>query len=135
MSRNKKNTQIVPQTCYTVVYDGECPFCTNQMKWIQQRDQAERFQFVPNQEPTLLEQYPQLENQDLNSGLRLIQPDGTVQIGADAVYGIARQLSGWRWLALLYRIPLLHGIARWLYGWIAAHRRSLAPRCDQSCPK
>ena len=39
--------------------------------------------------------------------MRLVNPDGSIDVGADAVYQIARRLSGWKHVAWLYRVPVL----------------------------
>ena len=114
----------------TIVYDGTCRYCLRQMDWIRRNDRAGAFSFQPNQAPDLLQRFPQLATDDLNTGLRLVQPDGNVQVGADAVYHVARQLPRTRWFAWLYRVPVLHSIARWTYGYIAARRYKLAGRCE-----
>lgn len=108
-----------------VVYDGECPFCRKQMAWVRARDRQEHFEFVPSQAPELTQRFPILEGENLSSGLRLLQVDGSVHSSADAVYEIARRLPRWRWLAWLYRVPGLRALARSLYRWIAAHRHVL----------
>ena len=117
-----------------LIYDGECPFCLKQIERIKRRDTEASFEYVPRQTPGLDERFPRLAEGDFDSGMRLIQPDGIIHVGADAVYHIARRLPGWRRLAWLYRLPGLHGLARLAYGWVAAHRRSLEPaRTDDSC--
>lgn len=108
-----------------VVYDGHCPFCTRGMERIRRRDRRRCFTFLPSQTPDLLAHYPKLAAQDLSSGLRVILPTGEVCVGADAVYEISRRLPGWRWIAWLYRVPLLKSAARWCYRWTAANRTRL----------
>ena len=114
----------------TIVYDGECAFCRKQVERIRGWDRAERFAYLPRQSPDLETRFPQLAQADLASGMRLVEPDGTVLVGADAVHGIARRLPGWRYLAWLYRVPGLRWLARRAYGWIAANRYKLAGSCD-----
>ena len=117
-----------------VVYDGECPFCLKQIERIQRRDRWARFEYTARQAPGLEARFPQLADQDFNSGMRLITPQGNIQVGADAVYHIALRLPVYRRLAWIYRIPVLHGLARLAYRWVAAHRQSLgASRGDNSC--
>ena len=53
-----------------------------------------------------------------------------VSAGADAVYQIARQIKGWEQLAWLYRVPVLHGVFRAAYAWVAKYRYKLAKRCE-----
>lgn len=116
-----------------VVYDGACRFCRAQMGWIARRAAAGDFEFVPSQSAELLTRFPQLRGEEFNAGLRLVAADGGVQRGADAVYRIARRLRGWRWVALLYRVPGLTWLARRAYALVAARRYRLAGRCAESC--
>lgn len=118
-----------------VVYDGACPFCRRQVAWISARDRHGAFEFVPRQAPGLLERFPILSVGDFDTGMRLVLPDGQVRVGADAVYAIARRLRGWRWLALLYRVPGLHGLSRRLYAWVARNRQRLARTCEDGCSR
>ena len=71
-----------------------------------------------------------LDDDYYDTGMRLIRPDGSIYVGADSVYHIARQLPAWRWFAWLYRIPGIHAVARSAYAWVAAHRKSLGRNCD-----
>lgn len=117
-----------------VVYDGECAFCRRQIARIRGYDRHDRFECVPRQTPGLTERYPALAGGDFDTGMRLIMPDGRIYVGADCVHQIARGLAVLRWFAWLYRVPGIHGLARGVYGWIAARRQSLGRRCeDEAC--
>jgi predicted DCC family thiol-disulfide oxidoreductase YuxK len=113
-----------------VVYDGECPFCRKQVARIQRRDVRDQFEYLPRQAASLIDRFPILAEADFNTGMRLVLPDGHVHVGADAVYHIARRLPGWRWIVWLYRVPILHALARRIYRWIASNRQRLAQDCD-----
>jgi predicted DCC family thiol-disulfide oxidoreductase YuxK len=93
-------------------------------------DRAGLFELVPRQAPDVERRFPQLATSDFNTGMRFVAPDGAVSVGADAVYEIARRLPRTRWIAWLYRVPVLHAVARAMYKWIAANRYRLAGRCD-----
>lgn len=101
------------------------------MAWVRSRDKQEQFKFVASQAPGLTERFPALKGEDLNTGLRLLQPDGTVNAASEAVYEIGRRLPRWRRIAWLYRVPGLHAVARKLYAWLAAHRHALAHSRDE----
>ncbi len=122
-----------PRARTAIVFDGECAFCRRQIAWITRRDRAGAFEFVPRSTADLLQRFPMLASADLSTGMRAVLPDGRVAVGADAVYVVARRLRGWRWLALLYRVPVLHWLCRRAYGWIAANRYRLGPRCAEAC--
>lgn len=134
--------QVIPNTTGemfaprpVVVYDGECPFCRNQIARIRSRDIREQFEYVPRQTPALTDRFPALAEGDFNTGMRLVLPGGQIHVGADALYHIARRLPRWRWVAWLYRVPILHALAQRAYRWIAANRRRLGRTCDDgTCP-
>jgi predicted DCC family thiol-disulfide oxidoreductase YuxK len=113
-----------------VVFDGECPYCRKQVRRIQAWAAPGAFEYVARQTPGIEERFPRLRESTFSSGMRLIEPDGAIHVGADAVYQIARRLNGWRYLAWFYRIPGLRGLCRAAYGWIAANRYRLARDCD-----
>lgn len=118
-----------------VVYDGTCGFCRKQVARIQRWDRAEEFTFISSHEPDLLENFPQLAGEDLDAGMRLIEPSGALSAGADAVHGIARRLPRFRWFAWLYHVPGVKQVARRVYGWIARRRHKIGQSCstDGTC--
>jgi len=108
-----------------VVYDGSCAFCRAGIERIRRRDRFGAFEFIPAQDPHLHERFPALLQSGLEAGMRLVLPDGTVRVGADAVHGIARRLPRWRWVAWLYRLPGIRFAVRMGYRWVAARRMRL----------
>ncbi len=117
---------------YVIVYDGECSFCQKQVSRMQRLDAESVFEYTPRQTEGLEERFPKLAEGDFNTGMRLVRPDGRIDVGADAVYEIARRLSVWKRFAWLYRVPIFKQIARLGYGMIAKYRYKLARRCDNS---
>ncbi len=120
------------QTQPVVVYDGTCKFCIRQTERLKNRDRDRVFEFVPRQREGLERRFPALASEDFNTGLRLIHPDGKIDVGADAVYQISRRLHGYRRLAWLYRVPLLGMFFRAAYAQVAKNRYRLAGQttCD-----
>ena len=122
------------QACPVVIYDGQCRFCVMQVKKIKSRDCNGVFEYVPRQSPGLCQRFPQLADDDLDKGMRVVHTDGAISVGADAVYHIVRCLKGGKWVAWLYRLPVLNGLARAAYGWVAKNRYRLASKCqDDFC--
>ncbi len=113
-----------------VINDGECPFCLRSLARFQRRDKHDAFEYVPRQTDGLDERFPKLAEGDFNTGMRLIHADGSIDVGADAVYGIARRGSVFRWFAWLYRVPGLTWVFRKMYAWVAANRYRLGKSCD-----
>ena len=126
------NTDLTNAICRrsTLVYDGHCSFCRRWVDRIARRDRSGTFEFVARQMDGLTERFPKLLEGDFSTGMRLITPDGTIHVGADAAYQIVRRLRYWRRIARVYHVPGIHWLTRTVYAWIAAHRQSLSRECD-----
>ena len=109
---------------WIIVYDANCAFCRSQIDKIKTHDTKNIFDYIPNDVPDILTKFPLLAGKDLNSKLWLIAPDGRLYSAADAIYQIMRQLKTYKWLAPLYRLPLLHSVAQQAYKWVAKHRKT-----------
>src|SRR5262245_18192944 len=112
-----------------VVYDGACAFCRASVARIRKLDRKCHFEYVPRETAGLEEAYPQLDLTDLDSGLRLLDARNQVDVGADAIYQILLKLPPYRLVAWMYSLPLIRGLSRRAYAWVAAHRRELASPC------
>lgn len=106
----------------TLVYDGQCSFCRRCVSRIARWDRRDALELVARQTKGLTERFPRLVEGDFNTGMRLITPDDTIHVGADAAYQVARRLRYWRWIAWVYHVPIIHRLLRSAYAWIAAHR-------------
>lgn len=120
---------------FVVVYDGQCAFCRKQVERIRCRDTQDIFEYLPRQAEGIEQRFPELIGGDFDSGMRLVHPDRSISVGADAVYEIARRVSGWKRLAWLYRVPVLNSICRVGYAWIARNRHKLAGKCEDGTCK
>lgn len=105
----------------TVIFDGSCQVCTGQMEKFQKQDANGDIAFVSKHD-SQAKQFPQLAEPGNESGLRVVDENGQVHVGADAVYQISKRLPKLRWVAWLYRIPGLRGIFRAGYRWLSARR-------------
>ncbi len=121
----------IPAGAIVVVYDGECGFCRRSVDEIRRRDREARMVYLPRRTPGIEEKIPGLTHGDFNSGIRVVDPDGTIHVGADGIRRIASQLPVWRRFTWVYDIPLIRGLARRIYAWIAANRMRLS---RQICP-
>jgi predicted DCC family thiol-disulfide oxidoreductase YuxK len=109
----------------TVVFDGSCSFCQAQIQRFRRLTIPGEFEFLPKQAPGLEERFPALASDEFATGMRFVAVDGTVSVGADAVYQIARGMRGVLIVAWLYRVPGLRRVARVAYGWVARNRQRL----------
>jgi len=105
-----------------VVYDGECRFCVWSSRRMRKLDTDNQFEYLPRQTEGIEEAFPRLADSDFNTGMRLIVGQDEVYAGADAVYQIYRRLPRFRYVAWLYRVPVLHWVFRAGYALIARYR-------------
>jgi predicted DCC family thiol-disulfide oxidoreductase YuxK len=105
-----------------LVYDGECGFCT---LWIHRWKcvTGELIDYLPSQDPSITERFPEIPRAAFDSSVQLIQPDGAVYNGAEAVFQSLAQNPNYRWLHDLYEVfPPFAQATEWSYGVVARHR-------------
>ena len=98
----------MPASKPVLIYDGDCGFCR---RWIERWRQitGDRIDYVPYQETTI--HFPNITEREFQSSVQLVEPDGKVYRGAEAVFRSLATASSYRWLLGLY---LLLGIFRFL---------------------
>ena len=111
----------------TVLYDGECSFCSSQVRFIRRYDRRNRFRFVPLQSE---------EGKSLirSAGLRDNDPDtvvydsgDSIEVRSSAVLKILGELGGaWRLTKVFLLIPT--GLRDFFYRLVVRNRHRLAPR-------
>jgi len=109
-----------------LIFDGDCGFCRRWAgRW--QRAAGGALDFLPFQDETAAQQFPEIPRQDFTRALHAIFPDGSVRTGAEAVFRSLAAAGVKRWLFWCYRrMPLFAVVAEWIYRQAAAHRQFLS---------
>lgn len=103
-----------------LIFDGDCGFCR---RWIArwQKATGDRVDFAAYQEVEA--RFPEIPRADFAQAVQLIEPDGRVQSGADAVFRIFDFApKGAPLLRFLRQLPGVMPIARAAYRIVAANR-------------
>ena len=101
-------------------YDGACGLCDRSVRWIMQRDRAQRIRFAPLQGKTYADLGHTDKPDDLSTIVALI--DGELLTRSDAALAIGRELGGlWKLLARLASI-VPRPVRDACYRLIARHR-------------
>src|SRR5437763_11042028 len=104
-----------------MLFDGNCHFCR---RWIErwQEKSGGKIDYASSQEAG--SQFPELSGDDFARAVQLVEPDGTVTSGAEAVFRVlARGGRGGRWLhALYHRVPAFAATTETLYALISRNR-------------
>lgn len=138
--RNRRETLIV-------LYDAECALCIRAIGQLADiRGARAELRFVPLQaleagaedvriraHLDLPEPLKRLEPDKIRSQMHVVQSDGVVFAGAEAVVRIMRELPGWRLMAWMYRVPGLKQAADAAYRYVARRRYDWFGKADEGC--
>ena len=105
-----------------VLYDGDCSFCTFQMRIITWLDWFNVVSLLPIADPRAAEVAPRLTRTDLHEAIHAVTPDGTVYRGARALRFIGLRMPLAFALALVLWIPGIIYLAEIFYLWISRNR-------------
>jgi predicted DCC family thiol-disulfide oxidoreductase YuxK len=106
----------------TLVYDGECDFCTRLARWVERHDRRGRVVARPNQEPGLIDTLG-LTRDEVDRASWAVDRGGRFA-GAAGINRVLRELGGgWRLLGLLYLLPPIGWVEDRYYRRVARRRR------------
>jgi predicted DCC family thiol-disulfide oxidoreductase YuxK len=115
----------------TLVFDGDCGFCTTSARMVERRFAVPGLVVVPWQRADL--DALQLTAEQCTELLQWVGADGSHASGADAIAALLlTNRAPWRWLGHLLRLPGLRWSAAVVYGWVARNRHRLpggTPAC------
>jgi predicted DCC family thiol-disulfide oxidoreductase YuxK len=118
-----------------VLFDGECVFCQGRVRWLTQRDTAQRLRYASLQSPLAAEllvgtRWADAVRAGTPASMIVIEPastpDGSPMISdrSLAVQRVAAQLPGWRWAATLIQL-LPRSLMDVLYNRVAQRRHQI----------
>ena len=120
---------------HTVLYDGECPMCTFQMKVMSWLDWFGVLALVPLSDPHAAEIAPQLTREDLLEAIHCVTPERRVYRGARAIRFVGMRLPLLVPVALFLWFPGVIWIAEIAYAWVSRNRLLFSRifGCKEAC--
>jgi len=106
-----------------MVFDGDCNFCT---LWIRRWQQmtGNRVDYLPAQNPRIATQFPEIPREQFDTAVQLIEPDGSVYAGAEAVFRTLAHTPNRQWLLSAYEnSSAFADITEWAYHLVAENRK------------
>jgi len=106
-----------------MIFDGDCNFCT---LWIRRWQQitGDAVDYLPAQAPRIAAQFPEIPRENLATAVQLVETDGMVYQGAEAVFRALAQNPARQWPLYAYAAsPALANLTEWLYRCVAENRR------------
>jgi predicted DCC family thiol-disulfide oxidoreductase YuxK len=126
-SPKRRRNRTRAATSVTVCYDGECELCAQAVARVRSVYHGRRIDWVPYQELDRgqIDALDELKGRDLASAMHVIESDGTVHAGADAVLRIAEIVPRLGPFARIGRLPVIRHLVGPMYGLIARHRHRI----------
>src|SRR5882762_2007830 len=104
-----------------LIWDGECHFCR---RWIERWREITRDNVDYEISQNVADKFPEISREQFQRSVVLIETDGAVFTGAEAVFRSLRCRSSKRWLAWsYYHLPGFAPITEGFYKFIAMNRR------------
>lgn len=126
------------ETLY-VLYDGRCNLCLGTVERLRaMRNLQAELQYVPLQalegeHPPDVPGRERLDPDAMRAQLHVVQADGAVYAGAEAIVRIMRAMPGLRLLSRLYAVPGLGKLADIAYRYVAKRRYDWFGTSDGGC--
>jgi|SRR5665213_1472744 len=103
-----------------LLYDGNCGFCR---KWVGRWKVLTGNQVLYEHYQEAASRFPEIDPQRFTQSVQLIQSDGEVLQGAEAVFKSLESVIYLRWLNWSYgRVPGFVGLSEWIYRKVAENR-------------
>lgn len=116
----------------TVFFDGGCPLCRREIQHYQSLRARAAIRWIDvTREPESLVNAAGLSRREALAVFHVIDRDGHMHKGVSAFVALWRELPGYRWLARLVSLPIVHTVADRAYERFAAWH--YGRRCDAAC--
>ena len=105
-----------------MIHDGDCEFCS---LWIRrwQKITGDLVDYVPSQDAQVASCFPEVPKEMLTAAVQLVETDGCVYGGAEAVFRSLARGGRDRWLLKWYEESAAFAHAsEWCYGVVARNR-------------
>jgi len=109
-----------------MVFDGNCNFCK---LWIRRWRQitGDAVDYLPSQDSQIAEQFPEIPREQFEKSVQLIESNGGVFQGAEAVFLSLAKNPKWRWPLHFYESsPAFANFTERAYEFVAGHRTAFS---------
>ena len=122
----------------TFLYDGACPLCLRETKFLKKKDSSKYINFVDISINYIPKNYENISFKEAMSNLHGILNSGEIIYGID-VLAYSYELVGLGWIYFPTKLPILSDFIRFLYKYWAKYRLKLTGRdnlekiCESKC--
>ncbi|MFN3531298.1 MAG: thiol-disulfide oxidoreductase DCC family protein [Candidatus Brocadia sp.] len=113
---NKMETAIL-------IYDARCSLCCGCMRWIELHAiRKDAFEFIPCQSDERRVRFPDITDENCLQSLHLVLSNNQFFSGDQVLLEIIKRLRWFRWLHLLFKVPIIRAFLYTIYRWVANNR-------------
>ena len=120
---------------HALLFDGDCPMCTFQMRTIELLDWWKKVELVPINDPRSTAIAPNVTREDLLEAIYCVTPGGDIYRGARAFRFLGFRIPALIPLGVVLWIPGVIQVAEIVYKFVADHRLFFSKffGCKQAC--
>jgi predicted DCC family thiol-disulfide oxidoreductase YuxK len=116
----------------TVIFDGECQFCSSSIEILRKLNFRDRLRFVSLHDASIANDFPDLTFEQMMKEMWVASDDGRRFGGADALRYLSRRLPSLYPLAPFFHLPGTMPFWRFLYKFVAKNRYRIAgKKCSE----
>ncbi|KKO20717.1 MAG: hypothetical protein DCC43_09305 [Candidatus Brocadia sp.] len=106
-----------------IIYDDKCSLCRGCRRWIELHAiQRNVFEFIPCRSEERRRRFPELNDDVCVQSFQLVLPQKQILAGDTALPEILIRLRGYRWLQILFQLPVSKACLYAAYRWISNNR-------------
>jgi len=109
-----------------LIYDAACPLCRRARVWLEARIPPEELLYLDCRSEERQREFPYIKEDVCLSAMQLVQLDGQVLSGSDALPALLRGCRGWRWAGAVLSLPPFRWLTRPAYALLARNRLRLS---------
>ena len=106
-----------------LIYDDRCSLCRGCMKWIELHAiREDAFEFIPCQSNERRTRFPDMTDETCLKSFQLALPDNRILAGDKALPEVLNRLKGFKWLSVLFKVPVIRVFLYAIYRWVSNNR-------------
>ena len=106
-----------------LIYDDRCSLCRGCMKWIELHAiREDAFEFIPCQSEERKNRFQEITDKDCQKSFHIVLPTNKILAGDKALPEVLNRLKGYRWLSILFKMPIIKEFLYVVYRWVSNNR-------------
>ncbi|HEY4481690.1 MAG TPA: DUF393 domain-containing protein [Candidatus Brocadiaceae bacterium] len=106
-----------------LIYDDRCSLCRGCMKWIELHAiEKNAFEFIQCQSEKRRNRFPEITDKACQKAFHIVLPNNRILAGDEALPEVLNRLKGYRWLSILFKMPIIKSFLYVVYRWVANNR-------------